>query len=270
MSVPVFCVDSFCDKPFRGNPAGVCLIEAFPSDEWMQKFAAEMRLSETAFLVQKSLGKYDLRWFTPEVEVKLCGHATLASAHILYTEGLVEEGDPIEFMTLSGLLIARREGSRVVLDFPTSIPERKAVKPDPAEVLGFEPLFVGESTSDFLFLVAPDEETVLKAAPETEKLMQFERHAVIITARCEREGVDFVSRMFAPKYGIYEDPVTGSAHCVLTPYWSAQLGKMEMVAEQVSERGGRLAVRLLGERVELLGSAVTIWRGELGSDAFPV
>ncbi|HEY3296641.1 MAG TPA: PhzF family phenazine biosynthesis protein [bacterium] len=262
MSLPLFTVDSFTEVPFKGNPAGVCLLSEAKDAAWMQNVAAEMKHAETAFLVSRAEG-YDLRWFTPAVEVNLCGHATLASAHILFQEGRVKPGEPIRFFTRSGELKARREGDMIVLDFPTQPAQEIAPPPHLLEALGgVEPLFVGQNDDDYLVCVS-SAEMVKALSPDFAQLKRFDVRGVIVTASDNQSGVDFVSRFFAPGAGIDEDPVTGSAHCCLAVYWNQRLHKTEFIAHQLSARGGVLRVTLAGDRVLLGGHAVTVWKGSL-------
>jgi PhzF family phenazine biosynthesis protein len=263
MSIPLFQVDSFSAKPFRGNPAGVCLLDRPAPAAWMQNVAKEMNLSETAFLLPEK-GGFRLRWFTPRVEVKLCGHATLAGAHVLWEEGILPLGAEVRFHTLSGLLTASRRGKWIELDFPA-----RPVGPKPpswakavAAALKIKPLFVGQSQEDALVEVA-GESTVRKLRPDFQRLLGLPVRGVIVTSRASMKGYDFVSRFFCPAVGIDEDPVTGSAHCVLAPFWAERLGKSRMTAFQASERGGVIRVRLEGQRVKIAGQAVTIFRAAL-------
>jgi PhzF family phenazine biosynthesis protein len=261
MSIPLWIVDAFTDRPFAGNPAAVCLLPAPRPDRWMQQVAAEMNLSETAFLVAREDG-FSLRWFTPAVEVDLCGHATLASAHTLWQRGLLAADQPARFHTRSGLLTACKEGDhRIRLDFPA-----KPLEPCPPpegllEALGVQAVFVGRNQFDYLVEVVSEEEVRL-AKPDFARLQTLPCRGVIFTAR-GTSGFDFVSRFFAPGAGVAEDPVTGSSHCALGPFWGARLGKTELQGFQVSPRGGMVGVRLVGDRVHLLGQAVTMLRGEL-------
>lgn len=262
MPVPLFIVDAFTSQPLRGNPAAVCLLDAPQPDAWMQGVAVEMNLSETAFLLPEGDG-YRLRWFTPAVEVSLCGHATLASAHILWETGTLLPGGTARFFTLSGLLTARREDGWIELDFPARPPEAADPPAGLLEALGLAPQAVVRSRNTYLVEVK-DEESVRHAAPDFAALFAIEAaRAVIVTSRASGHGYDFISRFFAPRMGINEDPVTGSAHCVLAPYWAGKLGKMQFNAFQASKRGGELHVVLTGERVLIRGQAVTVLRGEL-------
>jgi PhzF family phenazine biosynthesis protein len=267
-------IDAFTSHAFKGNPAAVCLLDGPRPAEWMQKVAAEMNLSETAFVVPRSGAPedgFDLRWFTPAIEVPLCGHATLASAHALWDTGRLAKEQEARFHTLSGLLVARRNGAGVEMDFP-ALPSKPAALPGAVEeALGVAPRAVvmnrRKDGSDGNFLIELGSESeVRKVKPDFGKLRRALNVGVIVTAPGDgngESGYDFVSRYFACYAGIDEDPVTGGAHCALTPYWSAKLGKTEMLAYQASARGGELRVRLDGDRVILGGDAVTILRGSL-------
>ena len=251
-------IDAFTSQAFRGNPAAVCLLDGERDAQWMQDVAAEMNLSETAFLLRRDDGDYSLRWFTPAVEVALCGHATLASAHALYEEhGLTS----LRFQTKSGVLTAERTGNSIELDFPAIYEQRSEAPEGLLESLGVaSPVYVGRNKFDYLVEVASEDE-VRALDPDHARLRRIPVRGVIVTSRSAE--YDFVSRFFAPGSGIDEDPVTGSAHCCLTPYWSAKLGKDAMTAFQASKRGGVVRVRLTGDRVKLGGEAVTVLRGEL-------
>jgi PhzF family phenazine biosynthesis protein len=261
MTIPVFQVDAFTDTPFRGNPAAVCLLSEPKDDAWMQAVGAEMNLSETAFLTAEGDG-YRLRWFTPKVEVDLCGHATLASAHVLWSEERVPSGQPIRFYTRSGMLTASFNGDLIELDFPLESPTETPPSPGLLEALGVSPKYVGKNRFDFLVEV-DSEDTVRRMTPSFAQLAQVEVRGVIVTARSSGQDFDFVSRFFAPRAGINEDPVTGSAHCCLGPYWQQRLQKSEFVAYQASARAGVVHVRVDGNRAILGGQAVTVLRGEL-------
>jgi len=261
MPVPILQVDAFTDRPFSGNPAAVCLLPEPQSDTWMQAVAAEMNLSETAFLVPENDG-YRLRWFTPKVEVDLCGHATLASAHVLWTVGRVPLDKTVNFHTKSGLLTAVRRGELIELDFPLDPPSVTSPPPDLLPALGAAVEYVGKGKFDVLVEVA-SEDVVRSLTPDFARLGQIEVRGVIVTARSSSPDYDFVSRFFAPWAGINEDPVTGSAHCCLAPYWQTRIGKSEMAAFQASARGGVVRVRIQGNRVVLGGQAVTILKGSL-------
>lgn len=261
MGTKITQVDAFTDKPFAGNPAAVCVLPEPRDESWMRNVAREMNLSETAFLVKQNDG-YSLRWLTPEVEVALCGHATLASAHVLWEEGHLKAGEQARFHTKSGLLTADRKGEWIELDFPATL-ESPADPPDGLSLaLGATPNYVGRNKFDYLSEL-DSEETVRKLAPDFTALRKLGARGVIVTARATTAGFDFVSRFFAPGSGIDEDPVTGSSHCCLGPYWAKKLGKSEFVAYQASARGGVVRVRLEGGRVKIGGQAVTVLRGEL-------
>lgn len=269
MSYDLYTVDAFTDRAFAGNPAAVCLLPGPREPEWMQKVAREMSLSETAFLhpeEQGADGEYRLRWFTPAVEIELCGHATLASAHVLWETGRLAAGEPARFHTLSGLLTAEQSDGDIELDFPARPVEEAPLPPGLAEAVGSEPRFVGRSRYDYLLELA-SEAAVRNAVPDHAVLRTLPVRGVIITARGEETGsqpsFDFVSRFFAPGSGVDEDPVTGSAHCSLGPYWASRLGKASFLAWQASERGGAVRVRLEGDRVRLGGRAVTVLQGRL-------
>jgi len=265
MLPPLFHVDAFTDRPFAGNPAAVCILQSMREDSWLQAVAREMNLSETAFLV-KQPDHFDLRWFTPQVEVDLCGHATLAAAHVLWQQGLAA-GDEIRFSTSSGILKAHRQGRDIGLDFPLK-PEQ-AAEPPPGllEALGISARYVGKNQFDYLVEV-DSEATLRRVSPDFKRLATVPVRGIIVTSRCADPAFDFVSRFFAPASGIDEDPVTGSAHCCLGDFWSKRLHKTEFVALQASARGGVVKVRVTKERAFLGGQAVTVARGELlvGSD----
>ena len=261
MDVKIYQVDAFTSKPFSGNPAAVCILEEPRDETWMQDVAREMNLSETAFL-HKEEDSYHLRWFTPVTEVDLCGHATLASAHVLWETGLLGSQELAQFHTLSGLLMAKRKGEEIELDFPATIAEPEGELQGLNEALGVTPIYLGKSKFDYLVEVRSEIE-VRDLQPDFEKLKSLPVRAIIVTSVAETEEYDFVSRCFAPKVGIDEDPVTGSAHCCLGPFWSERFGKDELVAYQASQRGGTLRTRVEGDRVFLIGQAVTILRGVL-------
>ncbi len=261
MALTIVQVDAFTDKPFAGNPAAVCILPGPKGERWMQDVAREMNLSETAFLHRENDG-YRLRWFTPAVEVALCGHATLASAHVLWQDRHVPEGARARFHTQSGVLTAERRGDWIELDFPAT-PATPAQPPAGlVEALGVASTWVGRSRFDYLVEVET-EDVVRRLAPDFGALARAEARGVIVTSRASTPESDFVSRFFAPRAGVNEDPVTGSAHCTLAPFWSQRLGKTEMVAYQASARGGVVRVRVQGDRVILGGQAVTVLRGEL-------
>lgn len=254
-------IDAFTDRPFSGNPAAVCLLPSPRDADWMQRVAAEMNLAETAFLVRRPDG-FDLRWFTPATEVDLCGHATLASAHALWEEGQLDPSVLARFHTRSGILTARRGEQMIWLDFPATPEEPISSPPELARGLGVTIQYLGRTQFDYLVEVA-SEETVRSLAPDLGELACLPARGVIVTARSEHSDFDFVSRFFAPAAGIPEDPVTGSAHCGLGPFWSARLHKSELVGYQASSRGGTVRVSVKGDRVHLGGQAVTVLRGEL-------
>ncbi|MFH0848406.1 MAG: PhzF family phenazine biosynthesis protein [archaeon] len=261
MGFKIFCVDAFTDKAFAGNPAAVCILNESRDEAWMQNLAREMNLSETAFLYAQK-DDYSLRWFTPAVEVDLCGHATLASAHVLWESRSLSIQDQARFHTRSGLLIARRKRDWIELDFPAT-PDQPVSPPAQLEAaLGMSPKYVGKSRFDLL-VEADSEETVRSLEPDFGLLREMQVRGVMVTSRATSSGYDFVSRFFAPGAGVDEDPVTGSAHCCLGPFWSRKLGKNELVAYQASSRGGTVRVRVSGEHVYLSGQAVTILHGEL-------
>jgi PhzF family phenazine biosynthesis protein len=252
----LFQVDAFTDRPFAGNPAGVCVLSEPRPASWMQAVASEMNVSETAFLVRQEEGLH-LRWFTPAVEVDLCGHATLASAHVLFTRGYLQPRELARFHTRSGLLTAeRRPDNWIELDFPATPERPDETPPDLLEALHVQARYVGVSMYDYLVEV-DSEETLRTIQPDLALLSKLPLRGVMVTSRASTAGFDFVSRFFAPGVGVNEDPVTGSAHCCLTPYWSQRLGKLELLAYQASARGGVLRVRLAGERVIIAGQAVT-------------
>ena len=264
--IPIWQVDAFADRPFTGNPAAVCVLERYPSDDWMQKVAAEMNLSETAFVVPTDdAGSFHLRWFTPATEVDLCGHATLAAAHTLIEQARVEAGQSIRFQTRSGELTCTQSDSRITLNFPAT-PPRDDVDPAVAEqargALGISEASVLQSKYDLLVIVE-DASTVKSIRPNFNALAEIDTRGVMVSAVSVASGVDFVSRFFAPQCGINEDPVTGSAHCCLAPYWADRLGKTSLVGYQASSRGGTVICEVAGDRVHLTGTAVTVLEGRL-------
>ncbi len=261
MGLSIYQVDAFTDRPFAGNPAAVCLLPEPRDDSWMQQLAQEMNLSETAFLLWQKDG-FNLRWFTPLAEVDLCGHATLASAHILWEQEYLQPGEQARFITRSGLLTADRHQDLIELDFPATLEEQTDAPPHLLEALGVTANYIGKNVFDYLVEV-DSEETVRMMKPNISLLAQTEARGVIVTSRASSPGYDFVSRFFAPRVGVNEDPVTGSAHCCLAPYWGKKLNKNEMVAYQASARGGVLYLRVNGDRVKLAGQAVTVMHGEI-------
>jgi PhzF family phenazine biosynthesis protein len=257
-------IDAFTSRPFSGNPAAVCLLDREQDSGWMQSVAAEMNHSETAF-VRRLGDEFELRWFTPAVEVALCGHATLAAAHALWQEKIVGDANPIRFRTKSGILAAARKGDSIELDFPATRAERAEPPEGLIEALGIRPVYVGRTKFDFVLAVETDAE-IRSLKPDFRKLERVETRGVIVTSVSHDPRYDFVSRFFAPAAGIDEDPVTGSAHCCLAPFWRDRLGKDTLTGYQASARGGVVQVRVAADRVILGGQAVTVWRGEL-SDA---
>jgi PhzF family phenazine biosynthesis protein len=261
MSQSIVQVDAFTDRPFAGNPAGVCVLDGPADASWMQDVAREMNLSETAFLHPDG-DAFHLRWFTPTTEVDLCGHATLASAHVLWSEGHLAPGAQARFRTLSGVLTAERRGDWIELDFPAEPAAPVAPPPGLIEALGVEPVEVGRNRVDVIVEVA-DAAAVRGLRPDMARLAAVPARGIIVTGRSDDPAFDFVSRFFGPAAGIPEDPVTGSAHCCLGPWWGERLGKDDLIGFQASARGGVVRVRLAGARVKLLGQAVTVLRGEL-------
>ena len=262
----LFHVDSFTAKPFGGNPAAVCVLDAPADEEWMQQVATELNLSETAFVLP-ARDEYELRWFTPTAEVPLCGHATLASAHVLWDMGRVSPDTAIRFDTLSGVVTARKRESGIAIDLPVS-PITPAPLPDRvSHALGIEAVNTGRTLDrglgdvDYLVEVA-SQTAVREVQPDLRELATVPA-GVIVTARAPSSPYDFISRYFAPWWGIDEDPVTGVAHTALAPYWSARLGKCDLVGYQASPRGGVVRMHVAGDRVELLGDAVTVFAGSL-------
>lgn len=256
-------VDAFTNELFKGNPAAVCVLPEARGERWMQSIASEMNLSETAFLVRRAADGYDLRWFTPTTEVELCGHATLAAAHVLWETEELRADEEARFYTQSGLLTARRRGEWIELNFPARLsqPVDQATV-DLSEMLGAQPTYVGQAVYDYLVEVEA-EETLRGLTPDFKSMKQTGLQGVIVTARSATPEFDFVSRYFAPGAGIDEDPVTGAAHCALGPYWQTRLGKNEFTAYQASARGGIVRVGVKGGRVLLGGQAITVMRGEM-------
>lgn len=256
-------VDAFARRPFEGNPAAICVLEEEADADWMQRVALEMNLSETAYLVPMADG-FGLRWFTPTHEVDLCGHATLASAHVLWESGRVPSDAPCVFHTRSGVLTARKSGTAIELEFPLETHEPLATPQGLAGALDVEPVAVALSERlSFLIVEVADESAVRKCSPDFSALKQLPYGGYMVTSRADAPPYDVVSRFFAPGLGIDEDPVTGAAHGVLAPYWCAKLNTDRFLAYQASARGGEVHVRLDGSRVMLGGQAVTVLRGEL-------
>ena len=264
MEIPIYQVDAFAEKPFSGNPACVCLLDEPKDDEWLQAVAAEMNLSETAFVwLRKNQEDYShLRWFTPVAEVELCGHATLATSHVLWGTGRLNESEDAVFQTLSGRLSASKRGELITLDFPS----RPPIEADPPEglisSLDVEPLFVGTDGTDYIIEVQ-NENDVATLSPDFQTLASISARGIIVTAESDTSKRNFVSRFFGPAVGINEDPVTGSAHTILAPYWAEKLGMTQMRAEQLSARGGTVEIDLNDDRVFLGGKALTIFEGLL-------
>lgn len=261
MGPKIYQVDAFTDKAFQGNPAAVCILSEPLEESWAQKLAMEMNLSETAFLY-KDKGHYQLRWFTPAVEVALCGHATLASAHILWEENYLDPQETAIFETKSGILRAENQNGWIRLDFPEKPATETLPPPGLLQALGVEAAYVGVNKFDYLVEVE-QEETVRNLTPNLQELRKLPVRGVIVTSRSQSQEFDIVSRFFAPGSGIDEDPVTGSAHCCLGPYWQKKLNKDTLQAYQASRRGGKLKVEMKAGRVYLYGQAITIFKGEL-------
>lgn len=265
MGVPLFQVDAFTDVLFKGNPAAVCFLTKAASPKWMQLVACEMNLSETAFVHPRADG-YGLRWFTPQGEVELCGHATLSAAHILWESGVVAPGMKIRFSTLSGLLSATKKEDMIELDFPSAVVVPGDISEEIIAALGAVPEFIFRS-GEKLLLEYPHEAEITGMTPDFNTLRLSSGRGLIVTARSEKPGIDFISRYFAPWIGINEDPVTGSSHTILGPYWSHKLQKDYLTAYQASARGGTLHMRVSGERTYISGQAVTVFSGQMHSPA---
>jgi|SRR5215472_5787371 len=262
MGLTITQVDAFADKPFAGNPAAVCVLQQPREAAWMQLVAREMNLSETAFLVKRDQG-YDLRWFTPTVEVDLCGHATLASAHVLWEQGHLGVGETACFHTRSGVLTAKKKGTWIEMDFPATPAKRDGVSREEVEsALGLSVKYAGLNRFDYLAEVE-SEDAVRSLRPDFTKIGRLQGRGLIVTSAASGSNYDFVSRFFAPAAGIDEDPVTGSAHCCLGPYWKERLGRDDLLGYQASARGGFVRTRSEGDRVLISGQAVTVLRGEL-------
>lgn len=265
MTFPYYHVDAFTDQAFAGNPAAVFVLSAARPEAWMQQVAGEMNLSETAFLVPRREEVYGLRWFTPTTEVDLCGHATLASAHVLWDGKRIRSDRPVHFETKSGCLTVRRTGSDwITMDFPSE-PERAVEMPDELTVaLSEKPRYFGRNRMDYIALLR-DETSVRSLKPDLGILAKIGGRGLIVTAESDEGPYDFVSRFFAPQSGIAEDPVTGSAHCCLGPFWQERLGKDRMTGYQASARGGVVRVAVKDKRVLISGQAVTAAQGRLFS-----
>jgi predicted PhzF superfamily epimerase YddE/YHI9 len=254
--VPICVVDSFTDTPFGGNPAAVCFLERPGPEAWMRSVAAEMNLPATAFAVPRADGDHDLRWFTPAAEIDLCGHGTLATAHVL--------GGAARFHTRGGVLTctAGTDGA-IEMDFPVLRPELCATPDGLSEALRTTDIELTATSKFDHLVVLSSAKTVRTVEPDHRALVAFGGRGFIVTARGDRDGIDCVSRYFAPAFGLDEDAVTGSAHCVLAPFWAERIGRSELVGEQASRRGGIVRMRLEGDRVTLAGRAVTVWEGSL-------
>ena len=257
----IYQADAFTHQPFHGNPAAICLLDSPRDDAWMQALAQENNLSETAFLEKKANG-YNLRWFTPAAEVLLCGHATLASAHILWDHGHIAKDQEILFSTVSGILTTRLLDDWIEMDFPAEKAEIVKAPDFLEEALGTSGLACGKNRMDYLVELA-DEQSLRSLRPDFRMLERLDARGLIVTAKSDHAPYDFVSRYFAPNFGIDEDPVTGSAHCCLGPWWSQKFGKDELTGYQASARGGVVRTHWKGDRVLLQGQAVTIMEGEL-------
>ena len=258
----VWIVDSFADAPFTGNPAAVCMLPGHRPDAWHQAVAGEMNQAATAFLTRKD-ADWGLRWFNPRVELELCGHGTLASAHFLWESGRLQRTTTARFHTRRGLLTAASDGDWIVLDFPSTPPAESELPEGVAEALGTKPVWSGRTRFD-LFVQVDTAERVRSLSPDFAALAAFDTRGVIVTAEGDRRGIDFVSRFFSPRVGVPEDAVTGSAHCALAPHWAGRLGRQSLTGHQVSARGGIVRVEARGERVQLAGKARTVMRGEMG------
>ena len=270
MAQAIVQVDAFTSEPFAGNPAAVCILERPRDERWMQDVAREMNLSETAFVVRHpGEAEWLLRWFTPVAEVDLCGHATLATAHVLFEGGHVGREEAVHFSTRSGRLSVHSRGDRIEMDFPALPPQPTPPARGLLESLGLdvgEPTYVGRNESDWI-LALGEAPRVRSLAPDFMRLAAIDARGVIVTAPSDDERYDFVSRFFAPAVGIPEDPVTGSAHCCLAPFWAGRLGRNELIGYQASARGGEIWVRHEGSRVRITGQAITVLEAELVAGA---
>ena len=262
MAAPLLHVDAFASEPFRGNPAAVCLLPAARDAKWMQAMAAELALPATAFVTPAVDGVHGVRWFTALAELALCGHGTLASAHALWETGHLPPDAPAHFTTVAGTLIASRRDGWIEMDFPAEPAHETTAPAALTEALRATPRWVGRNRLDYVVLL-DDEAGVRALAPDLAALSALDTRGVIVTARAEGTGADFVSRFFAPRFGLPEDAVTGSAHCCLGPLWARRLGRASLTGYQASTRGGIVRVTVAGERVTLAGQAVTVFRGQL-------
>lgn len=261
MGLKIFTVDAFTDRNFAGNPAGVCFLNENIDDGLMKNIAAEMNLSETAFVKEEN-SEYNLRWFTPKVEVQLCGHATLATAHILWEEGLLSKDTDAKFNTLSGQLVVKNIDGEYEMNFPATKVTDSEYNAELVNALGVEPVYFAESEHNYIAELANDD-AVFSASPDFNALSKLEKFGTIITSKSSDERFDFISRYFVPAKGINEDPVTGSAHCALGPYWSQKTGNKYFSAHQASIRGGSMKIKLERDRIFLTGKAVTFLKGEI-------
>jgi PhzF family phenazine biosynthesis protein len=258
----IFQVDAFTDEPFKGNPAGVMIVAEEVSSEWMQNVASEMNLSETAFVFPRE-EEFQIRYFTPTKEVPLCGHATLASAHIIYELGLKAVTETIKFKAKRADLTVEKEDDWIVMDFPKYPVQKTDIHKDFKRLVGFEPIEMYSSIDDWVIAIAENESNIVNSEPNFTLLNETGLGHLMITARSDSKQADFVVRCFVPAVGINEDPVTGSAHCALTPLWSEKLGKKDLDSLQVSKRTGRMKVRLNDNRVEIKGKALTVFEAEM-------
>lgn len=261
MSTPIVWIDAFTSTPYGGNPAAVCLLSSPKPDAWMQALAAELNISETVFLLALDDGSYSLRWFTPAAEIELCGHATLASAHALWNH-FNQSGETLVFKTLSGDLTAVKSEQGITLNFPEVAPTPFAINTDVADALGKQPVWSGQAGKK-LFIELESAQAVRDCQPDFAAICALPLRGVVITAASDEPQYDFISRFFIPELGINEDPVTGSAHCSLAPYWAAKFNKTTLTGYQASKRGGVVKVALIENRVTLTGQCQTIFAGEL-------
>jgi PhzF family phenazine biosynthesis protein len=260
-TMKIFTVDAFTAKPFAGNPAAVCLVSGPVSETWMQQVAQEMNLSETAFVYAVKDG-FNLQWFTPTTEVDLCGHATLATAFVLWEANILGRNETAHFHTKSGLLTARIQDSWIELDFPAEPALEVETPTILIEALGVHPLYIGKNRFDYIVEVA-SEQTLMRIQPDFAMLAKLSVRGIIVTSKSNQPSTDFVSRFFGPAASVNEDPVTGSAHCCLGPYWQKKINKDNFTAYQASSRGGIVKLQVYNDRVKLMGQAVMIMRGEL-------
>ncbi|MGC6432189.1 MAG: PhzF family phenazine biosynthesis protein [Jejuia sp.] len=258
----IYQVDAFADEVFKGNPAGVMILDILPSEEWMQNMAAEMNLSETAFVAPNGSG-YDIRFFTPTVEIPLCGHATLASAHVMYQLEIIASNASIHFNAKGGQLEISKEDDFIIMSFPQYSLTKAEIPTNFKTNLGFEPIAFYKSDNNWVVAVAEHQIDIENCNPNFEALSSNGLGQLMVTSEGKDEDVDFVVRCFVPQAGINEDPVTGSAHCALTPLWANRLRKTTMVSNQISKRGGVLHVSLKDNKVQIKGKAVTVFKAEL-------